>query len=171
MKNVFSGFSLEDVLLLIGIKASSGELVIESGNNIGSVIFNEGKILQASSPYSRAIGDLLVENGLISDAELMETLKVQKKNPHIQLGALLRAAGKVDFEVIEMMVQGQIRQAVSEFRTWQSPDFSFTEKDTTPFDTINLPVNEFILSDSLKTAMSSLDVTARMKGRSASTPL
>ncbi len=171
MKNVFSGFSLEDVLLLIGIKASSGELVIESGNNIGSVIFSEGKILQASSPYSRAIGDLLVENGLISDAELMETLKVQKKNPHTPIGALLRAAGKVDFEVIEMMVQGQIRQAVSEFRTWQSPGFSFTEKDTRPFDTINLPVNEFILSNTLKAVMASLDVTARMKSRSASTAL
>lgn len=56
-----SGFKLNDALLLIGLEGRTGELVVESGNNIGSLIFHEGKILLAFSPYTRAIGDLLVE--------------------------------------------------------------------------------------------------------------
>lgn len=81
MNCVFSGFSFQDVLLLVGATARSGELVLESGNNIGSIIFHSGRILQAFSPYSRAIGDLLVDEAIISDAELIEMLQEQKKRP------------------------------------------------------------------------------------------
>ncbi|HEY6010019.1 MAG TPA: DUF4388 domain-containing protein, partial [Nitrospirota bacterium] len=98
------GFALTDVLLLMGMQARSGELVIESGNSIGSILFHQGTILQAFSPYSRAIGDLLVEKGLISEDELLETLKQQNKNAYAPLGALLIRAGKVTIEVVEQLV-------------------------------------------------------------------
>src|SRR5208337_5611461 len=104
MKNNPLGLNIADILLLAGIRSRTGELVIESGNNIGTVLMHDGKILQAFSPYSRAIGDLLVEDGLISETELIETLKFQKKNEYMPLGGLLFKTGKVTLEIIEMMV-------------------------------------------------------------------
>ena len=160
MKTNPLALTLPDALFILGMHSRSGELVIESGNNIGTLLLHEGKILQAFSPYSRAIGDLLVEDGLVSENELMETLKLQKKNENIPIGALLLKMGKVTFEVIEMMVHEQIRQAMKEFLAWNNVSFSFTDKHIKPYDRINLSVYEFIPLATIQSAKAflSLDV-------------
>lgn len=158
MKNFLSGFTLEDVLFIIAVQSRTGELLMESGNNIGSMLFHDGRILQAFSPYSRAIGDLLVEDGVITDAELLDTLKVQKRNPETPLGTLLMKSGKVGFDVIEMMVHEQIRKSVEEFRSWDGANFSFVTSDIDPFDAIHLTVHEFISSDIFKSALASISL-------------
>ena len=86
--------TLQDIFLLLGAQERTGELIIEAGNNIGTIFIHRRKILQAFSPYSRAIGDLLVENGMISESDLIETLKdlaacVMRE---IELGTRLREA-------------------------------------------------------------------------------
>jgi hypothetical protein len=151
MKIESLGFSLQDIIFLIGIQARSGELAIESGNNIGTILFHKGKIIQAFSPYSRAIGDLLVEDGLITEAELMETLKLQKQSLYAPLGSLLLKIGKVTFEVIEMMVHEQIRLSMKEFQTWNDLSFSFIDKAINPFDRINLETHEFLTQETIQT--------------------
>ncbi len=156
MSTVKSGFSVYDVLLLLGLQTRTGELVMESGNNIGSILLHNGTILQAFSPYSRAIGDLLVEEGVISESELMEALTLQKKNPDIPLGIMLLKTGKVNFDMIEKMVHDQIRSAIEDFRTWENIHFSFITKAVTPFDRIHLPVSEFLEPDVIKDALKSL---------------
>ncbi len=147
-----TAFNLQDHLLLNGMKTRTGELMLESGNNIGSVTFHKGKILHAFSPYSRAIGDQLVEGGMITEADLLETLKLQKKNFISPIGGLFIKSGKVSFEVIEMMVHEQIRQSIREFMNWGSLRASFVEKDICPFDRIHLPVYEFIEQSILTSA-------------------
>jgi len=150
MKCELPEFTLQDVLLLIGLKARTGELVLESGNNIGSIVFRDGRILQAFSPYSRAIGDLLVEQGIVTEEELLATLKLQKQKCDTPLGGLLVKTGKVSLEAIEMMVHEQIRQAVKEFITWGKLRISFLERDIRPFDRIHLPVYEFLPPDTVE---------------------
>jgi hypothetical protein len=142
-----SGFKLYDALLLIGLEGRTGELVVESGNNIGTLLFHEGKILLAFSPYTRAIGDLLVEQEVLTDAELLSVLKQQMTGPHTPVGTLLLKTGKVTFQTIEAMVQEQIRMAINDFSRWNPLDFSFSNKDIKPFDSIHLPVYEFIPAD------------------------
>jgi hypothetical protein len=153
MKAETSGFILQDILLLIGMEGRTGELVIESGNNIGTLLFHEGKILLAFSPYTRAIGDLLVEQGVLTDAELLDVLKQQMTGPHTPVGMLLLKTGKITFSVIETMVQDQIRKAVKDFSAWKQIDINFVHKDIRPFDSIHLPVHEFIPLDVAKAAL------------------
>lgn len=157
-------FSLQDFLFLIGMQARTGELVMESGNNIGTILFYQGKIRHAFSPYSRAIGDLLVEAGVITDTELIEMLMLQKKNPVSPLGSLLLKSGKITFEVIEMMVHEQIRRALKEFQCWKDIKFSFAYKDIKPFDRIQLTVHEFIRPEVLQSAVSFLAAHAQPPG-------
>ncbi len=152
MKNNSLGLSLSDVLFLLGMRERTGELVVESGNNIGTMLFHDGKILQAFSPYSRAIGDLLVEDGLITESELIETLKIQKRNEHAPLGGLLLKMGRVTFEVVEMMVHEQIRSALKEFQSWNNVYLSFMDKELKPYDRINLGVHEFLQPEIIETA-------------------
>jgi len=153
MNAASSGFKLHDILLLIGLEGRTGELVVESGNNIGTLLFHEGKILLAFSPYTQAIGDLLVEKGMLSDSELLDVLKQQMTGPHTPVGALLLKTGKVTFPVIESMVQEQIRAAVKDFSAWNPLDYSFVNKTITPFDSIHLPVYEFIPPDILHSVL------------------
>ena len=143
---------MQEVLLLIGMEARSGELVLESGNNIGSIIFHAGRIVQAFSPYSRAIGDLLVEDGVISESELLEMLHQQKKRSAVPIGAMFLQTGKVSFEKLEMMIHEQIRNSLKDFMVWQKLNISFVDREIRPFDRICLPVHEFIASDVLKSA-------------------
>jgi hypothetical protein len=139
-----SGFGLQDVLLLMALQQRTGELILESGNNIGTLVFYRGKLLLAFSPYTRAIGDLLVERGALTDAELLDVLKQQRTGPHTPVGTLLLKTGKVTFRDIELLVQDQIRNAIKDFGTWDNLDLSFVNKEITPFDTISLSVHEFI---------------------------
>jgi|GEM_PF-2044318 len=166
MKTNSLNLTLHDVLFLIGIRGRTGELVIESGNNIGTVLVSQGTILQAFSPYSRAIGDLLVEDGLISETELIETLKIQKRNDYTPIGGLLLKLGKVTFEVIEMMVHEQIRQAIKEFQTWNDVNFSFIDKDIVIYDRIHLTVHEFIPPETLRSAKTFVSFEAPQQGMS-----
>ncbi len=152
MKTNTSGFSLNDIFLLVGMQGRTGELVLEAGNNIGTMLFHQGKILQAFSPYSRAIGDLLVEGGMINESELMEMLKQQKNSAYAPLGSLLLKTGKITFEVIEMMVQEQIRTAVKEFQSWSGTHYSFMDKNFQPYDRIHVTVHEFIVPETIQSA-------------------
>ncbi|MDA8098878.1 MAG: DUF4388 domain-containing protein [Nitrospiraceae bacterium] len=147
-----SGFELHDMLILVALEGRTGELVIESGNNIGSLLFHEGKLLLAFSPYTRAIGDLLVEQGILSDGELLDVLKQQRTGPHTPVGTLLLKTGKVKFEVIQTMVQEQIRKAIRDFCSWRPLECNFIQKDIQPFDSIHLSVFEFIPRDIVKMA-------------------
>ena len=170
MKADTSGFTLQDILLLIGMEGRTGELIVESGNNIGTLLFHEGKILLAFSPYTRAIGDLLVEQGVLTDAELLDVLKQQMTGPHTPVGMLLLKTGKVTFSVIETMVQEQIRKAVKDFSAWKPIDINFVHKEVRPFDSIHLPVHEFIPPDVARAVLVFAAGMATALGYSATIP-
>jgi hypothetical protein len=153
MKVAKSGFSLLDIMLLIGLERLTGELTIESGNNIGTILFHDGKILLAFSPYTRAIGDVLVDEGTVTDAELLKILQQQRIGPYTPMGFLLRKTGKVTFDTIETMVQDQIRGAITDFLSWDPIEVVFAKKDVQPFDTIHMPIYEFLPSDILRSAV------------------
>ena len=153
MNAATSGIKLHDVLLLAGLQARTGELTVESGNNIGTLLFHEGRILLAFSPYTRALGDLLVEQGVLTDAELLDVLKQQMTGPHKPVGTLLLKTGKVSFRTIETMVQEHIRRVIKDFSSWSPLEFNFTRKDVAPFDSIHLPVYEFIPADQIKSML------------------
>lgn len=166
----FSGFSLQDVLILTSLQSRTGELELEAGNNMGTILFHEGCILFAFSPYSRAIGDLLVEDGVITDGELIQALKVQKNGPHVPIGSILIQTGKVSFDIIEMMVHEQIRRSLTEFATWKGMNFHFNEKAMMPYDTIHLKVSEFISAEVLTKLKLFLDRHQYLRSRPAPQP-
>ncbi len=158
LKNGSSFFSLPDILLLVGMQFRTGELALESGNSLGSILFYKGKIIQARSPYSRAIGDRMVDAGLITEAELLDALRFQKMNGSSPLGTIFLKKGKITIDVIEVMVQDQIRQSLKEFHSWKDVSFSFVNKDIQPFDSIHVPTHEFISPETLQSAAAFLSL-------------
>ncbi len=162
-----SGFSLQDIMLLVGLKGRTGELLLESGNNIGSIIFFKGSVLQAFSPYSRAIGDLLVEDGVITETELLDILQQQKKSYVSPIGALFLSTGKITAGGLEQLIHEQIRHAIKDFMTWRNLNVSFVDKEIKPFDSINLPVQEFLSEDTLRSTAASVALLHHLADTSA----
>ena len=159
-----SDFSLPDIMLLVGMTERTGELLLESGNNIGTIIFHQGRVLQAFSPYSRAIGDLLVEDGVISESELLDILQQQKKNLPSPIGQLFLKTGRVSAEGLEHLVHEQIRQAIKDFMVWQKLNVSFVEKEIQPFDSIHLTVHDFVPDTILRSASRFLSCDPHLPG-------
>ncbi len=164
MSLALKGFTLQDLLLLMGTEGRTGELVVEAGNNIGSLLFHEGRILLAFSPYTRAIGDLLVEQGSLTDVELIDVLKQQRAGLQGPVGALLVKAGKVSIATIEGMVHEQIRTSVRDFSSWKNVEFNFMQKDVQPFDSIYLPVYEFLSPGVMKAVRIFVDAGVNVAG-------
>jgi hypothetical protein len=77
---------------------------VESGDNICTLLFQDEKILLAFSPYTRAIGDLLVEQGVLTDDELLDGMKQQMTGLHTPAVTLLLETGKVTSKIIKTMV-------------------------------------------------------------------
>lgn len=150
--DTIGGFIFQHLLLLIGLTERTGELVLESGNNIGSILFYKGTITLTFSPYSRAIGDLLVDDGVITEAELLEMLQLQKREANAPIGGMFLKTGKVTFNVIESMVHEQIRTAIKEFSSWPKLHATFIQKELVPFDSIHLRVHEFLMPEDLRSA-------------------
>lgn len=164
MNTTKSIFELHDLLFLIGAEARTGELVIESGNNIGSLLFHEGKILLAFSPYTKAIGDRLVEQGVINEAELIDVLKQQLARPPIPVGMILMQSGKISYSMLENLIQEQIRSAIKDFSAWKPAEFIFMKKILHPVDGIHLTVHEFLPPDLLHATRAFLSNLPSMRG-------
>jgi hypothetical protein len=52
-----------------------------------------------------------------------------------------------------MMVQEQIRKAIKDFLAWKDVDCTFQKREVKPFDSINLPVYEFLTAEAVKAAL------------------
>src|SRR6478752_2705043 len=82
--------SLPDVLQLLAMGKKTGCLSVTHRNNFGYIYFDKGRISYASVVNRRdRLGDLLVKNGLITQAQLDASITVQERRRDKRLGELL----------------------------------------------------------------------------------
>src|SRR6478736_6300144 len=103
--------SLPDVLQLLALGRKTGCLAVADRQNFGYIYFDEGRINYASIVNRRdRLGDILVTNGKISEAQLNEAIAMQ-----------------VEFreQKLEEYMRVQIEEAVYFLFTWTSGTFNF----------------------------------------------
>jgi hypothetical protein len=82
--------SLPDVLQLLAMGKKSGCLSVAHRTNFGYIYFDKGRISYASVVNRRdRLGDLLVKNGVITQAQLDASITVQERRRDKRLGELL----------------------------------------------------------------------------------
>src|SRR4051812_37711195 len=82
--------SLPDVLQLLAMGKKSGCLSVAHRTNFGYIYFDKGRISYASVVNRRdRLGDLLVKNGQITQAQLDEAIAAQGRRRDKRLGELL----------------------------------------------------------------------------------
>ncbi len=123
---------LPDVLQLLAMGKKTGCLSVADRNNFGYIFFDQGLITYASIVNRRdRLGDILVKNNLITDAQLQEAIERQAQERDKRLGELLVSGGALSREDLERYMRIQIEEAVYFLFTWSQGTFSF-ESDVRP---------------------------------------
>jgi tetratricopeptide (TPR) repeat protein len=126
IKGNLSEVGLPDVLQLLALGRKTGCLSVTDRANFGRIYFDGGRITYASLVNRPdRLGDLLVKNGLLDEAQLRTAIADQGDRPEERLGALLLKRGYISREALDRFVAMQIEEAVYLLFTWQEGSFNF----------------------------------------------
>ena len=122
---------VHDVFQLLDLTRKTGSLRVRSAlrDNDGVVHFLKGRVVGASMrDDSHKLGNMLVQAGRITDAELARALEIQAQPgaPH-RLGEVLLSMGAISSRELERQVRRQIETVVFELLSWSEGYFSFEE--------------------------------------------
>ena len=125
---------LTELFHVLSLFRKSGKLTLSHGDDIGTVVFNNGKILHASNGRSRPfLGNVLLEKGLVTQKTLDQALAVQKTGAEwSKIGTVLVDMGAVTQEGLERVVRAQLQEITEQFLQWESGFFSFKPLATRP---------------------------------------
>jgi tetratricopeptide (TPR) repeat protein len=118
--------SLPDVLQLLSMGQKTGCLALTDRSNFGYIYFDRGRITYASIVNRRdRLGDLLVKNGLLAQADLAAAIDEQGRDPSSRLGEILIRRGSITREQLAQYIRVQIEEAVYFLFTWSQGSFYF----------------------------------------------
>jgi tetratricopeptide (TPR) repeat protein len=132
IKGSLSEASLPDVLQLLSMGKKSGCLSVTHRQSFGYIYFDKGRICYASIVNRRdRLGDILVKNGLITQAQLDEAVAGQNTQRDTRLGEILVEREFIAREELHRYIRLQIEEAVFYLFTWNQGTFNF-EADVAP---------------------------------------
>lgn len=145
-KAVFTGdlqlFAVPDLLDFLNSSRRTGTLVITSENGIGAVHLKDGFIAGAASPNSTNMGDLLIEEGVITADQLESAIENQKtKSPDRLLGSILLDLGMVERVQLQAALEAQVRGALGEMVGWTNGRFAFEPDRNGPANPSEIELN------------------------------
>lgn len=124
--------SLADVCQLLSLGQKSGCLSIADGSRFGQIFFERGRINYARIVNRRdRLGDILVRDGLLAQAQLDDVLQRQAREPDRRVGELLVASGYISRADLTQYIRLQIEEAIYHLFTWSRGNFFF-EPDARP---------------------------------------
>ncbi|MEZ4412622.1 MAG: tetratricopeptide repeat protein [Gemmatimonadales bacterium] len=118
--------SLPDVIQLLALGRKTGCLAVADRQNFGYTYFDDGRIIYASIVNRRdRLGDLLVRNGRITDAQLRAAVDMQSGDRDRKIGEILVELGHITRAELEDHIRVQVEEAVYYLFTWSSGTFNF----------------------------------------------
>src|SRR5438067_10923626 len=150
--------SVADAMQFIHLGGRTGTLTLLRGDVKAEIGFHQGRIVNASSPGTKRLGELLLEAGAIEPPTLGEALRKQgEEHPRRSLGQILVAMKAVDSDTIYRTIEQQIERTVYDLVTWNQGTFHFALDDLKPIDEIAVVPGDVIRHLNLDTQMVLLD--------------
>ena len=150
--------SVADAMQFIHLGGRTGTLTLLRGDVKAEIGFHQGRIVNASSPGTKRLGELLLEAGAIEPPTLGEALRKQgEEHPRRSLGQILVAMKAVDSDTIYRTIEQQIERTVYDLVTWNQGTFHFALDDLKPIDDIAVVPGDVIRHLNLDTQMVLLD--------------
>jgi len=142
--------ALPDIFQIISLSKKTGTLVVRSRKGTGMVVFKNGQVVQAGSDVIRdSLGNILVSQGMVAQADLAAALARQKTSPDKPLGMLLVETGVTTAQVIEDVVRQQIEEIIYDLLAWEEGFFNFELGEVSPKDKIEIDTQNLLLRSGL----------------------
>ncbi len=129
-------FGLADILQLIGLQRKTGLLTLEHDTDIVTVKFLDGAVVGADTSTRNLedlLGSVLVRTGRITQAQLQETLRIQKTTMQ-RLGYILVKQNFISSTDLEEALRIQVTQIVYRLFRWREGKYRFVPMDLMEYD-------------------------------------
>ncbi len=142
--------ALPDIFQIISLSKKTGTLLVRSRKGTGMVVFRRGQVIQAASDSIRdSLGNILVSQGMLTEAALSQALALQKKEAEKPLGMILVEMAVVPAQTLETVVRKQIEEIVYDLLAWEEGFFNFELGEIAPKDKIEIDTQEFLLKSGI----------------------
>ncbi len=123
---------LGEILQIVSLSRKSGVLSLFSRGREGKIVFRQGQVIRATIDGQQShLGQLLLKNGVLTDASLRKALTLQEQEGGKErLGDLLTQRFSVPADLIEEVVRQQIENTVYSLFAWSEGSFDFELRDT-----------------------------------------
>ncbi len=122
-------FGIGDWVELLRAQSRTGTLLIRQANDEFQIVFHRGRITSLSGgsrDETGRIGQLLVQDGRITNEQRDVALKVQKEGQR-RIGEVLRGLGYVGNADLDAALETQLRDCLHRIVTLQRPTYHFAE--------------------------------------------
>jgi len=129
-------FGLADILQLVGLQRKTGLLTLEHDSDMVTVKFLEGAVVGAdtsSRNLEDLLGSVLVRTGRITQAQLRQTLQIQKTTMQ-RLGYILVKQNFISSADLEEALRIQVTQIVYRLFRWREGKYQFAPMDHMEYD-------------------------------------
>jgi hypothetical protein len=136
LEGTIRDFGLADILQLIGIQRKTGVLTLDSVDDTVTVKFLDGAVVGADTRQRNLedlLGSVLVRTGLITDANLQETLRIQKSTLQ-RLGYILVKQKFISERDLQDALRIQVTQIVYRLFRWRDGKYQFAPTDHMEYD-------------------------------------
>lgn len=136
LEGTLKDFGFADILQLIGIQRKTGVLTVENEEDAVIVRFLEGQVVGADTRrrnLENLLGSVLVSTGRITEAQLQESLRIQKSTLQ-RLGYVLVQSGFVDDEDLQEALRVQVSQIVFRLFRWRTGRYHFAPSERVEYD-------------------------------------
>jgi CheY-like chemotaxis protein len=143
---------LGEILQIVSLSRKSGVLALHSRNREGEIVFRQGQVIRASSStYRQTLGEVLLQNSVISPQVLQDALALQERGGVVErLGTILARDFGVSSATIQDVVRGQIENIVYGLFAWNDGTFDFELQDNVEaVDSIKMDPMQFMLDQGL----------------------
>ncbi len=126
LRGSLNDVNLADICQLLAMGRKCGCLWITDRSNFGYIYFDQGRVTYASVlNRPDRLGELLVQNGIITRDQLSAAMEGQAHQPGARVGRLLVGQGSMTEDDLKKYVELQISEAVYHLFAWTQGSFHF----------------------------------------------
>jgi hypothetical protein len=144
LQGTLKDFGLGDILQLIAIQRKTGVLTLEGDRESVTVKFLQGQVVGAdtkSRSVEELLGSVLVRTGRITEAQLQEALRLQRRTLQ-RLGHVLVHNGLISEDDLVEALRVQSLQIIYRLFRWKNASYSFLSVDDLEYDDQHfVPIN------------------------------
>ena len=129
-------FSISDIFQLIGLQRKTGVLTLKSRDDVVTITFLDGRVVDSDSEKHRLegrLGKVLLKRGSMTEEKLGQALKIQQDTLQ-RLGYILVKNSFISNDELKKALTQQILEIVYRIFRWRDGEYNFSQETSVEYD-------------------------------------